>query len=274
MAAVTHYLCTVKSHKLLTPTVFELAFDAVPIPSADPAKPAPTEPFYFAGGQYISIVVPGAGTNGRDLRRAYSIASCPETRPVELCVKIVDGGPGSNYLNGLKVGDTFRGYAPYGDFTYKTSSNKRVCFIATGTGIAPFRSMMLSKEFREIPPVSALCLLGVRDETELLYEDDLSEREFSADNGNHFKAKWIPCVSQPKGEWNGFKGRVTDYLRSVGDDFPWTETEYYLCGAGQMIDEIRALLTEKGVAKEAIHREIYFKQPKTTAAASDSAPTA
>src|SRR5690606_32215935 len=116
-------LCTVKSHKMLTPTVFELAFDAVPIPSSDPNKVVPMEPFYFQGGQYISIVVPGAGPNGRDLRRAYSIASSPDTRPVELCVKGVEGGPGSNYLNELKVGDTFRGYAPYGDFTYKTSSS-------------------------------------------------------------------------------------------------------------------------------------------------------
>lgn len=264
MAAVTHYLCTVKSHKMLTPTVFELAFDAVPIPSSDPAKPAPTEPYYFAGGQYISIVVPGAGTNGRDLRRAYSIASAPEVRPVELCVKIVDNGPGSNYLNDLKVGDTFRGYSPYGDFVYKTSSTKHVCFIATGTGIAPFRSMMLSKEFRDIPPQSALCLLGIRDEGELLYESELSKHVYSTPEGHSFESKWVPCVSQPKGEWNGFKGRVTDYLRSLGDSYPWTDAEFYLCGAGQMIDEVKAFLTEKGVAKDAIHREIYFKQPKTT----------
>ncbi|MBC7385702.1 MAG: FAD-dependent oxidoreductase [Cryobacterium sp.] len=262
MAAVTHYLCTVLSHRSITSTVFELSFDAVPIPSLDPAKPAPTEPFYFQGGQYISIVIPGAGPNGRDLRRAYSIASAPEVRPVELCIKVVDGGPGSNYLNNLRNGDTFKGFAPYGDFTYKTSSVKNVCFIATGTGIAPFRSMMLSKEFHDVPPKSILCLLGIRDEDELLYEQELSKKLYSGESGNRFEAEWVACVSQPKGAWPGFKGRVTDYLRTLDTTYPWTDTEFYMCGAGQMIDEVRAFLTEKGVAKEAIHREIYFKQPK------------
>lgn len=252
MAAVTQYLCTVSSHRMITPTVYELAFEATPIPSTDPLKPVPAEPFHFRAGQYISVIVPGAGPNGRDLRRAYSIASHPEARPVELCVKIVDSGPGSNYLNKLRKGDTFRGYAPYGDFTYCTPPSKHVCFLATGTGIAPFRAMMLSEEYLSNPPKSATCLLGVRDENELLYESDISKH-----------GKWIACVSQSKGNWSGFKGRLTDYLRGLGDDFPWKETDYYLCGAGQMIDEVRAILTERGVEKEAIHREIYFKQPKT-----------
>jgi len=55
---------------------------------------------------------------------------------------------------------------------------------------------------------------------------------------------------------------VTDYLRSLGSDYPWTETDYYLCGAGAMIDEVKAILTEKGVPKDAIHVEVYYKQPK------------
>src|SRR5690606_32342182 len=141
MASVTQYLCTVRSHRMITPTVFELAFDLSPISEA----PAP---FSFRAGQYISVVVPGAGPNGRDLRRAYSIASSPEQKPVELCVKIVDNGPGSNYLNRLRPGDTFKGFVPYGDFTYETPPSKHVCFVATGTGIAPFRSMLLSDEYR------------------------------------------------------------------------------------------------------------------------------
>jgi NAD(P)H-flavin reductase len=248
MGVVTQYLCTVRGHRMITPSVFELSFDLSPVTEG-------AAPFAFRAGQYISVVVPGAGPNGRDLRRAYSIASSPEQYPVELCVKIVDNGPGSNYLNRLRPGETFKGFVPYGDFTYETPPNRHVCFVATGTGIAPFRSMLLSNEYRAAPARSATCLLGVRDEEELLYEKDFT--------GNG--AKWIPCVSQPKGEWKGFKGRVTDYLRSLGEDFPWRETEYYLCGAGQMIDEVRALLTERGVDKESFHREIYFKQPKPTA---------
>ena len=127
------YRCVVKSRRELTPTVFELTFE--------------TElPMEFKGGQFVSVVVPGAGPGGRDLRRAYSIASAPHVRPIELCVKLVEKGPGSNYLAGLKPGDSFRGFAPYGDFVFESTPGRHACFIATGTGIAPFRSMLLAPE--------------------------------------------------------------------------------------------------------------------------------
>src|SRR3954468_16097009 len=118
------FLCTVKGYRMLTPTVFELTFDT-------------NEPVEFQAGQFISIVIPGAGPKGRDLRRAYSIASAPEVRPVELCVKLVEDGPGTNYLYKLKEGDSFRGFAPYGDFTYEPKPGRHAMFIATGTGLAP-----------------------------------------------------------------------------------------------------------------------------------------
>lgn len=228
--------CTVKSFNMLTPTVFELSFDT------DPHIP-------FEAGQFISVVVPGAGPKGRDLRRAYSIASAPQQRPIELCVKIMEDGPGSNYLARLRPGDQFRGFAPYGDFTYEAKPGRHAFFIATGTGIAPFRSMILSECMQDQPPASVTCALGVRTEDELLYIPDFENRS---------GVRWIPAVSQPRGEWKGFKGRVTDYIRGLGTDFPWLETEYYLCGNGSMINEVKSFLTEKGVPKDSIHQEKYY----------------
>lgn len=239
--AAQEFQCQVKGFQMLTPTVFEVTFDT-------------EQPFQFKAGQFISVVIPGAGPNGRDLRRAYSIASNPEKRPVELCVKLVPDGPGTNYLAKLRPGDVFRGFAPYGAFVYKPKPGRHVCFIATGTGIAPFRSMVLSEKFQNSPPVSTSCLLGVREEAELLYTQD-----FELMKG----VRWVPAVSRPcTGEWKGFCGRVTDYLRSLGEDYPWLETDYYLCGGGAMIDEVKQLLKDKGVTKESIHQEVYYKQPK------------
>jgi NAD(P)H-flavin reductase len=227
--------CTVRSFKMLTPTVYELGFD--------------TEPgFEFKSGQFVSVVVPGAGPKGRDLRRAYSIASAPEMRPVELCIKVVEDGPGSNYLYKLRPNDTFKGFVPYGDFTYEPKEGCHAFFISTGTGIAPFRAMVMSDAFKKAPPVSAKCIIGVRTEDELLYEKDFQD----------LPVEWIPAVSQPAGNWSGFKGRVTDYLRALGNDFPWKKTEYYLCGNGSMITEVKAILAEKGVDKESIHQEKYY----------------
>lgn len=232
------YQCQVKSFKMLTPTVFETTFEC-------------DQPLQFSAGQFVSIIIPGAGPKGRDLRRAYSIASAPETRPMELCIKLVEGGPGTQYIYRLRTGDTFKGVAPYGDFLYEPKPGRHACFIATGTGIAPFRSMILSKHYKENPPVSAHCLLGVRTEDELLYVEELQ---------NLPGLKFVPAISQPTtSTWKGFRGRVTDYLRSLNDDFPWKETEYYLCGHGGMITEIKAFLTDKGVDKDSMHQEVYYK---------------
>jgi len=233
----SEYLCKVKTFRMLTPTVFETTFETDPSLS-------------FAAGQFASVIIPGAGPKGRDLRRAYSIASCPETYPVELCIKIVEDGPGTQYLYKLRPGDTFRVMAPYGDFVYEPKSDRHACFISTGTGIAPFRSMVTSKHYQASPPIHAYCLLGVRTEDELLYDDTFE---------NLPGLKFVRAVSQPSNTWKGFKGRVTDYLRTLRDDFPWRNTEYYLCGNGGMINEVKAFLAEKGVEKDSMHQEIYYK---------------
>jgi ferredoxin-NADP reductase len=70
--------------------------------------------------------------------------------------------------------------------------------------------------------------------------------------------KWISTVTQPKGAHGGFQGRVTDWLRAQGVDFPWTQTEFYLCGNGAMITEVKQILAEKGVDKDSIHQEKYY----------------
>src|SRR3954452_11905707 len=93
------YLCTVKSFRMLTPTVFETTFET-------------DQPLQFKAGQFASVIIPGAGPKGRDLRRAYSIASAPELKPIELCVKIVEEGPGTQYLYKLRPGDKFKVVAP------------------------------------------------------------------------------------------------------------------------------------------------------------------
>jgi ferredoxin-NADP reductase len=236
--AATEFQCKVRKFNMLTPTVFEVCFD--------------TEiPFHFEAGQFISIVIPGAGPKGRDLRRAYSIASGPETKPVELCVKLVEEGPGTNFLYKLREGDSFRGYAPYGDFVYEPKPGRHACFIATGTGIAPFRSMVYSAAYRAEPPASATCLLGVRQQDELLYLDDMAKLP---------GLKWVSAVSQPGADWTGYRGRVTDYIRNeLGEGYPWKETEFYLCGNGSMISEVKAILADRGVEKDSIHQEIYYK---------------
>jgi CDP-4-dehydro-6-deoxyglucose reductase len=229
------------SKKMLTADVFEMKLES-------------SLPFTFLPGQFVSILVPGAGPGGRDLRRAYSIASSPELMPsdnvFELCVKLVEGGPGTNYLNNLQIGESFKGHVPFGDFVYKTPANKHVIFIATGTGIAPFRSMVLSKVFNDHKPLSAKILFGARDANDLFYGDEMVPLL-----GEGF----IETLSRPSGQWNGFNGRVTDWLRQNAQSIDWKNTEFYLCGNGAMIDEVKSILNSMEVEKSAIHQEVYYK---------------
>lgn len=236
---IEEFQCRVLTRRELAPGVFELCFEA-------------DKPFVFEAGQYISVSVPCPNPKLPPMRRAYSIASAPGKTPVELCVQLVPGGPGSNYLNDLRIGDVFRGFAPYGFFTYHPKPGRDVLFVATGTGVAPFRSMVLSQAFQNSPPRRTRVLLGVRTPSDLLYEADFRGLE------------WTPCLSKASAP-GAFSGRVTDYLRALGDDFPWLQTEFYLCGNGGMIKEARALLKERGVARDSIHLEIYFQPGRITA---------
>ena len=224
--------------KQLTNDVIELHFESSP-------------PFHFEPGQFFSIIVPGRGPGGRDLRRAYSIASHPENHLMELCVKVVEGGPGTQYLNNLKIGDVVKGMAPYGDFIFKTHHAKHVIFIATGTGIAPFRSMISSQVYKEHTPLSTTMLFGARDTGDLIYTQDFVEK-LGAD-------RMVQALSRPAGEWKGMKGRVTDWLRQNEDKIDWLETEFYLCGNGAMIDEVKLILGAHHVGKPSIHQEVYYK---------------
>jgi ferredoxin-NADP reductase len=218
----------------ITPTVFELEF----IPDID---------FQFDAGQFLQITLADPREEGKTIKRSYSIASNPENKSIMLCIKLVEDGLGTPQLKNLKIGDKIQCTAPFGKFTYKTEPNRYPVFIATGTGIAPFYSMLKSLEHHAKLPIESLCLLGVRSEDEVLYD-------------NYFKnisgLTWQPCVSQASPSWKGFRGRVSGFLRD--NHVTWDSADYYLCGNGAMIKEIKELLQEKGVDKSKIHQEIYF----------------
>ena len=229
--------------KQLTHDVFEFHFE-------------PKTSFDFDPGQFISIIVPGAGPGGRDLRRAYSIASEPGRKQsnktiLELCVKIVEGGPGTQYLNSLAIGESIKGVAPYGDFIYKTKPNKHVIFVSTGTGIAPFRAMIYSQHYADHKPLSTTLLFGAREVKDLLYSEELDPVLG--------KQSFVKNLSKTKENFDGFRGRVTDWLRHHSEKIHWKETDFYLCGNGAMIDEVKRILLENEVEKTSIHQEVYYK---------------
>jgi CDP-4-dehydro-6-deoxyglucose reductase len=231
------YTCKVTALKWLTPTVIDLRFE-------------PSKKFSFEPGQFLSVVVPAPAGSRKPLRRAYSLAIPPE-EGFGLCVKVVPGGPGSNYVASLKVGDPFKAFAPYGDFVYDHASTRNVCFVSTGTGVAPLLSMIRARAFRDNPPPHALSLFGARTQDEIIYPG------FFASLG----LVEVNAISNPTSGFRGFEGRVTDYLKSLPAEWAWGQTDFYICGNGEMVADVVKLLRGRGVPQEQIHKEIYFVAP-------------
>lgn len=234
--AVLKFKGKVLRNAYITPTVFEIDFEI-------------SEELKFEAGQFIMVKFKDPENIEKNVSRAYSVASSPESSVLRLCVKLVEGGKGTNFLNNLKENDIIDLTGPYGKFVYKTNKPRFPFFICTGTGIAPYLSMIDSKQFQENLPARALCILGVRTQDEILYQFEFSKHPF---------VEYVATVSQPTEGWQGFKGRVTHYLSELPNNFDWSLADYYLCGSGDMIKEVKTFLTHRGVSKENIYQEIYF----------------
>jgi NAD(P)H-flavin reductase len=200
----------------------------------------------FIGGQYVSVKVSERGE-----RRSYSICSAPSiSHGFELLVDISPDGIGSKYLESLKFGDQISLLGALGMFTLKEELNESAIYlIATGSGVAPFRSMILDLlEKQDKRPI--VLYWGLRFEQDIYWA--LEFEELSRNNPN-FTFKIILSKAGP--EWPLDKGRVTDLLsvleKPVG-------AGYYLCGNEKMVDEVTAQLQQDGVELAHIHHEMFY----------------
>src|SRR5688500_16832632 len=179
----------------------------------------------FAAGQFISFEVERPGSPV-PATRPYSIASAPrQAGRIQLVLNRVPGGPGSGYLFSLREGLNTRFKGPVGSFTLRNSA-RDVLFVATGTGIAPIRSMLWALA-DEASTRRITLFWGLRSERDLYYQDELAELQ---DRLPRFTA--TTTLSQPAGGWRGNVGRVvplvTDGVTNV------TNLDVYLCGNGEM----------------------------------------
>ncbi len=202
----------------------------------------------FKAGQFISFEVQKKGFP-QPVTRPYSIASPPsEHARLTLVLNLVAEGPGSTYLFSLREGDrtTFKG--PAGTFYLREDAGKDRLLIATGTGIAPFRSMILSLLEKDAEQRLTL-FWGLRSQRDLYYQDALTSLA-----GRHPQFAAVTTLSRPEPGWTGATGRVTELvdkrIASVKD------LAVYLCGNGGMIRDVTELLRAKGLCP--IYREKYY----------------
>ncbi len=187
----------------------------------------------FKAGQNLNL-----GLAGDTEKRDYSIYSGVHDDYLEILVKEVDEGMVSKKLKRLNTGDQLEVDGPFGFFTIKEEDieTKNFLFIASGTGLAPFHSIM-----RSHPELKYKVIHGIR------YSSEAYEKS------HYMDGKYVSCVSKDsKGDFNG---RVTDYVKQYPVN---KDTLIYLCGNVNMIYDVFDILKEQGVPSENLHAEVYF----------------
>ena len=128
----------------------------------------------FRPGQFVSFEMPDPHT-GRLLTRAYSIVSQPSrSGMITLLFNLVSGGPGSGFLFHLTAGEKIQFKGPAGHFYLRDDPERELLFVASGTGIAPIRSMLLANAERPNPRPATL-FWGLRSQRDLYDQEELAE---------------------------------------------------------------------------------------------------
>ncbi len=199
----------------------------------------------FQPGQFLSFT---AEFEGRNITRAYSIASPPHINRFELCLNRVEEGRFSPYLFRLQPGDEVDMKGPYGTFVFRPVITDTL-MIGTGTGVAPFRSMLMAQLPHDSTHQFDL-ILGVRHEHGILYRSDFEELA-----QHHANFRFDPTLTRPEPNWTGLTGRVQSHtLKALGDR---RDVDVYICGMKEMVDDVRKLLKEEGLERKRIIVEKY-----------------
>ncbi len=187
----------------------------------------------FEAGQHILL-----GMQNSTDQREYSIYSGVNDEHLEVLIKEVTDGSVSKHLKNLAPGDMLNVEGPLGFFELNKDKIKtsKFLFVASGTGIAPFHSMV-----KTYPELNYKILHGIRTCNEAYGKKDYA------------KENYLRCASREAD--CDFEGRVTDYIKQNQFD---KDTICYFCGNFKMIKEAMDLLEKKGIPGTQLHAEVYF----------------
>jgi ferredoxin-NADP reductase len=206
--------------------------------------------FAFVAGQWLSFKT--NKPDGEEITRAYSIASPPgDDSRFALCLNRVQDGFMSNFLCDMKEGEEITCQGPFGDFILRPPLRDTI-FIATGTGIAPFRSMLhwLLAELAHHQDKQLWLLFGNRTEKDIYYHE-----EFKNLAARHANFHYLPTLSRGAPEWQGMRGYVQEHAPAIGQSR--ADMHAYICGLDKMVKANRELLKSLGWDRKSILYEKY-----------------
>jgi len=189
--------------------------------------------YNFLPGQVVAV-----STNKRIPPRLYSICSGKDDAELSILFTMKPDGALTPRLAKLHIGDTLLVSAPFGAFL---GDNNPAWWIASGTGIAPYRSMLRSGFGSHNTLIH-----GGRSLSSFYFADEIKQSQ---------SVGYVRCCSQEAGE-GVFHGRLTQWMQQ--QEIPTENNNFYLCGSSEMVVEVRDILVSKGVEMGRIMSEIYF----------------
>lgn len=204
--------------------------------------------FDFVAGQFVTIDCP-IHEKPNKRWRSYSIASVPDgTNTYELLIVLVEDGLATPWMfSSWEVGTEILFRGPQGVFTLKQEHLREDLFlVCTGTGIAPFRSMLHYLIRENVPHAAIYLIYGCRTQRDLLYYEEMKALQLE-------NFHYIPTLSRE--EWEGKTGYVHAIYEEHSGGKP--SSNFFLCGWKNMIDEARHRIIQLGFDKKAVHFELY-----------------
>jgi len=231
------------------------------------------EPVPFEPGQYMTI---GVYVDGKLVQRPYSVASAPTVageEGYEFYVRLVPVMRFTTLLWRLPVGHEMRMIGPKGRFLLEPDDDRTHLFVSTGTGIAPFISM-IRQLLAAGKPRRTVVLHGASYADELGYRDLLEGWQ----RDRTYPVTYVPTVSRPADPrntgWTGRTGRAEAVVQAVCRDLGLRpeKTVVYICGNPEMILNVEAILMDHGFPEFHVKKELYWPKGKTVPAPDGGAP--
>ncbi len=211
--------------------------------------------FRFKPGQYLTL---RTDINGEDVRRSYSICSCPFDGEVRVAIKRVEGGAFSTYANhDLKVGDELDVMTPMGNFTRDFEAKKETHYvaIAAGSGITPVMSLIKTALQTEANSKFIL-IYGNRNSASVIFKDEIEDLK-----DQYMERLEVHHVLSREDQGSDLlKGRITeDKVKGFAERFFSIDQvdAYFLCGPEEMIRASESALASLGVDKNKVLFELF-----------------
>ncbi|MCS6917686.1 MAG: FAD-binding oxidoreductase [Chitinophagales bacterium] len=205
----------------------------------------------FKPGQFITLDLP---IHEKRIRRwrSYSLANAPNGNTMELVIKHVPGGAATRYLwEQVEPGTLLQYKGPQGTFVLPDEILTDLCLVATNTGVAPFRSMLLDLLQRPRSHHRIYLVFGTRYLSGLLYRDDFERLQQELPGFEYHYT--LSRESSP--DYTGRRGYVHAIYEELFADL--RPAHFFLCGWRNMIDEARHRLLQMGYTPRQIHVELY-----------------